>query len=353
MEYYKQELDWINSRANELEKIESMASSASLTNSNNSYVRSAGTNYREFFTKLFRQKYYKGVPSNFFTVNSNLLGAYADDYQVTSIEAQGNESGLVSNSASPTFLPQISLSMSDKVYPLVNWRYGISYDIHDLQRANSGKNFSINVIQEKERATFQKFQTAVELIAFLGSDLNGGYEGLLTQSDVVVDATTFNNFLHTLTLDQLEAKLIQIITNVKNSLNNVPDSMPNTFVIPSSEMTGLKGARLGNENSVFNTKFDFVEHVFRKVFGNDSFSIKELPYCDKANNASVLGGVGKNRSILYRNDPESINMHITRNYATTAFGTSDNFNFSCVAHAAFGGVNVTRPYEMRYFDHTA
>ena len=58
------------------------------------------------------------------------------------------------------------------------------------------------------------------------------------------------------------------------------------------------------------------------------------------------------RYILYRDDPEALELNIPVAYTTTSFGTANGFDFENVAMGQFSGVFAKRPQEILYFDDT-
>ena len=346
MDFYANELKWLEDKGQNL----SLIFNDSFTNSNTSYVRGIGSNFTHLVTDIYKQKYYEITPSDFIPVGSGEIGAYASEYKIFAIEAEGNKSGVVSKSRKGTQRNTIDASMSEATYKTIDWEYDINYSRTEIERAKAGKTLSIDLVRLKESETFRQFQLDVQKAAFLGVE---DLQGLLNQSGVTVDTSTISNFLYTLTLDQLNTTVTNIVNSVANNLQEVNLSFPDTLVISPKEARGLKATSVGTEFGVTVSKYDRLLSLLKDGFNNQNFQIKELAYADKARNANVLGGNGKNRYVLYRNDPLSMKMHIQRNYTTSAYHTANGHDFTCVATAAYGGLDVFRKHEVTYFDHTS
>ena len=347
-EFYNNELKWIDQKGADFSKIYNEVNGNNAITNNINFTRAIGTNYTQYLKEILAQKYYTVTPSDYIEVRAGQIGAYADQYIITAFEQRGYQSGMVSRTSPPVNTPTVDLQMEQKEYKVSDWKYHITYNDRELVRAGQSQTVDLDIVRKKEEATFRNFQMDVQRMAFLGSNLDGGYEGLLNQSNVAIDATTIDTPLSDMTVDTLDAKVKSIIKDTRNRLQQVDDAMPNMFVIPQNDLVSLKVSNVGVEASINVTKFDFILKKFRAAFGQD-FEIKGLAYSDEERN-SLGSNSGVNRYVLYRKDGSSQVMHITRNYTTTSYDRSYGECYTCTANASFGGLNVHRPHEMAYFD---
>jgi hypothetical protein len=119
--------------------------------------------------------------------------------------------------------------------------------------------------------------------------------------------------------------------------------------MPLSDYLGMAAAASPTYPLI--SKIEYLENAFKRICGAD-FKILTTAYGDKARlNAAI--GVNVYRYILYRSDPEAIEMNIPVAYTTTAFGTPNGFDFQNVAMGQFSGVFAKRPQECLYLDDDA
>jgi hypothetical protein len=131
-------------------------------------------------------------------------------------------------------------------------------------------------------------------------------------------------------------------------VNSAYTSMPNAFIIPEADFTGL--AAPVSETYPMNTKFDYLLQVFRMITGKPDFKILKLAYADQANNATV-SGLNKNRYTLLNIDEDTVRMDIPVDYTNTLQNTINGFHFQNVGYGQFSGVQAYRPLEILYFDY--
>ena len=126
--------------------------------------------------------------------------------------------------------------------------------------------------------------------------------------------------------------------------------LPNTFVMPRADYIGMASAA-SETYAIGPSKLEYLLKAFKEICGPD-FKILNTAY---GNKTQLNANTGNNyyRYILYRDDPETLEMNIPVAYTSTAMGTPNGFDFENVAMGQFSGVFAKRPQEIYYLDDDA
>lgn len=289
------------------------------------------------------QKFFEFNPSDCIPVTVG-FGAWADDilkYRsfITGDDFESGDIDLARNSR----LSQADVAVDAVKRIIKSWAKQIDYNIIELNQAIIRGNW--NLISEREMSLKKGHDLGIQRIAFLGHKTDARVEGLYNQSDadITVDAgvtiPTPVADLSDANFDLFKRSLIQTFFDNSNST-----SMPDTFIMPSSDFLRLGGA---SATAAFPIKgrLELLLEAFKAVTGNENFQIKGLPY-----GSASVSGLSKDRYILYKRTSDVLEMDIPVPYTSLTAETSNNFQFDSVAYSRYTGVQVYRPKEFMYFD---
>jgi hypothetical protein len=222
----------------------------------------------------------------------------------------------------------------------------LDYNIKDVQEMAAGR-VPMSLIQMKERALKRKFDLAHQNV-IMNNGLYGSnqYLGLgnlynTTTGSVTVDTTSLTIPISQLNSSQYETFVGNTIQQYNNNTNGT--AMPTTFTIPQSDYINLGGVHVSPTNP-FNRKLDDLLGAFKKQTGDENFQILPNKYFEANFNADA-----KNKYLLYRNDPDTLQAHVPVPYTSTAFNTMNGFEFYSVSYAQICGLVVKRPAEIYYY----
>jgi len=295
--------------------------------------------------QLTEQKFYTTTPSDYIPVVVG-DGAFASDiltnrtYEV----ADGFETGNLRTGASDSRLASVDVAVDGVSAYVQNWAKGIQYTIFDVEQALRANNWDI--IERKHAARKKNWDLGIQKIAFLGSDSDTRIPGLLTNTSI-----NTNTSLITSPISQLNAAGLQtfVTTLIQTYFANTNSTaMPNRFVIPYGDWTGLPALTTGTVGTYPVPLIEYLTKAFQMAVApmEKDFKIMPLAYCDAANNPA-----GLHYYMLYRDDAESVRMDIPVPYTTTQANSLNNFAFSDTAYGQYTGTNVYRNLEVLRFQY--
>ncbi len=293
--------------------------------------------------QVIKQKFYEINPSDFMPVVVG-EGAWLENLVFNSIymNADDFESGIVSSSRAFNRKPATDVEIIAKPIPIVSWNKAFSYSIIEIQQAAKG---NVDLVTQMEEARKKNWDLGIQRVAFLGSKTKSDILGLYTGESVTVNTTLITAPISGLDADDFQTFVKSVL--VAYSANANSTVLPNRFVMPLSDFLGMASASSNSFPIV--DKITYLENAFKRICGSD-FKVSFTAYGDKARMATA--GVNHYRYILYRDEPEVLELNIPVAYTTTAFGTANGFDFENVAMGQFSGVFVKRPQEMLYLDDT-
>jgi len=221
-----------------------------------------------------------------------------------------------------------------------NWALAIDYTIFDVNQAAFSGNWDI--IEAKHRARKKDWDLGIQSIAFIGdSDDATNFPGLFTNANVNIDPTTIPAAISDMTYTQFGTFVATIL---KVFLNNAAQTVfPNTFVIPQADYAGL--ATPINSQYPNISKLSYLQQAFNAIVPGGNFKILPSAY-----GMTAYNGLTYPRYVLYRRDIDTLFMELPVDYAVTAAGTYNNFQFQDVAYGQYAGVSILKPLEVMYFD---
>lgn len=296
--------------------------------------------------KTVVQKFYRVAPADFMPVIVG-TGAWMEEIKTNLVyDAAGPfESGIISVASGPSQIGQVDVGIAPINTKITTWAKGYQYSTPEIQKALASNNW--DVVSSKMEGLKRNWDLGIQKTAFLGilGDLTNT-PGLYTQPNVTSNLTTITGKISGLNAADFQTLVSKILAAYATNCSYT--AMPNTFVIPMDDYLGL-GVAASSQFPV-TSQLDYLLNMFRQITQNPNFQIKPLAYGNPAQNAAYVSANGKNRYILYNNDPDTLWLDVPVDFTLTPAGTANNFNWQGVAAGQFTGVTVARPAEVLYFD---
>lgn len=293
--------------------------------------------------QLTEQKFYQVAPADYIPV---VVGDGAFSSQIltnrTYTIADDFESGNLRTGASDSRLSSADVAVDGVNNYVQNWAKGIEYTIFDVEQALIANNWDI--IERKHVARKKNWDLGIQKTAFLGSATDTRLPGLLTNTNINTNTSLITAYINSLSASGLQTFVTTLIQTYFANTNST--AMPNRFVIPYADWTGLPALTPGTVGTYPVPIIKYLEDAFKMAVApyEKDFKIIPLAYCDAANNPSAL-----HYYMLYRDDPESIRMDIPVPYTTTQPNSLNNFSFADVGYGQYTGCNVFRNLEVLRF----
>lgn len=293
------------------------------------------------------QKFYKVPPADFMSVVIG-TGAWLEDIKTNQVYQVGGafESGIISTASGPAQIGQVDVGTKPVTTALATWAKGYQYSTPELQKALASNNW--DVVAAKMEALKNNWDLGIQKVAFLGlkNDLTN-FPGLYTNAGVTANTAIITAAISGLSSADFQTLVKALLAAYVSNTNFT--AMPNTFVLPLSDFLGMGAA--ASPDFPINSKLDYLLKAFQQVTGNANFQIKATAYGNSAQNAGYVSASGKNRYILYNNDPETLAMDIPVDFQLSPAGTNNNFNWQGVGFGQFAGPTIYRKLEVMYFDY--
>lgn len=293
--------------------------------------------------QVTNQKFYTVAPAEYLPV---VVGEGAFSNQILTNRSYSNsddfESGNLRTGASDARLASVDVSVDGVNVPVINWAKTLGYTIFDVEQALRANNWDI--IAQKHMARKKNWDLGIQEIAFLGSATNPNVPGLLTNPNINTNTGVITQYISQMNAAQLQTFVTTLIQTYFANTNST--AMPNRFVIPYADWTGMPGLTQGTVGSYPVPLIKYLEEAFKMAVSmyEKDFKIMPLAYCDAANNSS-----GLHYYMLYRDDAESIRMDIPVPFTTTQPNSLNNFSFQDVGYGEYTGTNVYRNLEALRF----
>ncbi|MCK4782536.1 MAG: DUF2184 domain-containing protein [Desulfobacteraceae bacterium] len=291
--------------------------------------------------QVIKQKFYEVNPSDFMPVVVG-EGSWMQNLVFNSVymNADDFESGIVDSSRPFNRKPTTDIEIIAKPVPIVSWNKAFSYSVIEVSQAAKG---NVDLVSSIEEARKKNWDLGIQRTAFLGSKTKPDILGLYTAESVAVNTTFLGAPISGLDATNFQSLVAQILKLYSD--NAASTVLPDTFLMPLSDYLGMATASSATFPVI--SKLEFLTNAFKAICG-PNFKIGYTAYGDKAR--MTTAGVDNYRYILYRNQPETLELNIPVAYTTTTFGTANGFDFENVAMGQFSSVYAKRPLEMLYFD---
>ncbi len=298
--------------------------------------------------KVIKQKFYTVPVADFLPVIHG-EGAWMDENKTNLVYdvAGAFETGIISVANAPAQLSTVDIATAPVTQKVITVAKGYQYSNPEVQKALASANW--DVIQSKLETLKKHFDLGLQKIGFLGLSADEtDVPGLLTQTSVNINTTDLTQNISSMNYTQFGTLVSVLLKDY--AVNCAYTEVPDTFIIPMDDFLGL-GTPI-NPQFPNISMLEYLENMFKRMTGNANFRVLGLAYSNLAQNAGYVSTNGKNRYVLYKNDPDCLWMDVTVPFLLTPAGTSNNFNWQGVGVVQFSGVMVARPATVTYFDHS-
>lgn len=251
------------------------------------------------------------------------------------------EQGIINQGTASAQLSQTDAGVEGRILKIHSWAKGINFNLMEVGTAAAGGNWDI--ITEKEKSRKKNWDLGIQKIAFLGSRNLPECNGLLTLPNVSSNLTGITKSISSMTAAEYKVFVAGLYEAYRE--NSSYTAEPDTFVIPEADYNGL--ASPISADFPFQSKLEYLTKALNEITGH-SVAVKKLAYANAAQS-----GLGVNRYVLYKKDPDTLAMNIPMDYTSTMAGSINGFNWENAAYGQFTGVYAYRPKEILYFDYAA
>lgn len=229
--------------------------------------------------------------------------------------------------------------------PTRTWAKATSWTVMEIAKAAAASNW--DVVEAKLITLRKNWDLGIQEVAFLGHPTVTEMTGLLNDPEVNIDTTLITEEISGMTAAEFQT-LVKGLLNAYYA-NTQSTRLPDTFVMPTSDYLGLATAASAEFPNI--SKLEYLLNALRRMTQNEAFEIRPLAYCEASRNQ--LEGTGKNRYVLYRNDPETLSMSIPVDITLLNADTSNQIMWQQAAYGQYSGVLINRKREVLYFDNAA
>lgn len=310
-----------------------------------SYATQTTTEIRK---EIIKQKYFT-VPIGDYIPVINGTGAWKEAIKTNQLfdVAGPFEAGVIGTASAPSELAEVNVGLNSINQKIITWAKGYTYSIPEVEKALAANDW--DVVTSKMDALKRQWDLGIQKTGFLGllTDLTG-VPGLYTNPNVNINTTAITANINTFTPTQFGTLVAAIMGLYFTNTNST--ELPDTLLVPQDDFLGLVTPLSTTYGTA--SMLTFLKQAFSEATGNANFRIMGMPYGSIARNAGFVSTSGKQRYVLYRNDPSVLRMDIPVPMNLFAPGTANNFQFEGVGAGQFSGVVIFRPAEVMYFDHT-
>lgn len=288
---------------------------------------------------ISEQKFYKVAPAEYVPVVVG-EGAFGTDLlKYLSFQTGSDfEEGIIKQGTANSKLAQVDAGVEGIRIPIVNWAKGLNWNLMEIQTAAKNGNWDLITAKEKSRKT--NWDLGIQRVTFLGSNVVPNVYGLLNQPDVSSNLTVITKSISSMSTAEYSNFVAAIYAEYRKHSSFTAE--PTTFVIPENDYNGL--ATPLNTTYPTKSKLEYLKDAFREIVGSE-VKIKKLAYANKSQS-----GLGVDRYVLYREDPDTLALNIPVDYTSTLANSINGFNWENAAYGQFTGLKVFRPKEVLYFD---
>lgn len=321
-----------------------------LTNANGDIdISSLGYQYlidtlSQIRSEVIEQKFYRIAPADFMPVDVG-YGAWGDEIVQNLTFQTGGDffDGDIDTQSETGRMAQVDAGLSPIRMPIITWAKQVVWTIADIAKAAAASNWDL--VAAKMESLKTDWDLGIQEIAFLGHPAKPLVTGLLNDPEVNINLTLITAPISAMTEAQF-SELVAGILAVYFTNSNDTEDKPDTFVIPADDYLGLV-APVSNTYPII-SKIEYLNNSFQKATDNPNFKILGLAYAQSSRNASR--GIGKNRYVLYKNNPKTMKMTIPVDFTMLEANTANNFNWTQPAHGQYSGCLINRKREVLYLD---
>ena len=297
-----------------------------------SYIRS----------QIIEQKFYEIAIADYMPVEVG-EGSWSEEIvqNLTFMQSGSFYDGDVTNQDQTGRLAQVNTGLDPIRMRTQIWAKATGWSIMEIERAAAAANW--DVVESKLTSLKKNWDLGIQETAFLGHP-DGEITGLLNDSEVTINTTLIPVTLRAMT----EAQFTTFVGGLLPAYfaNSNDTAIPDTFIIPNDDFLGLGVPYSPSFPNI--SKYQYLLDTLRATTGNTNFQILGLSYAQATRNASR--GLNENRYVLYKNDPETLNMRIPVDFTMLEADTTNRMNWQQAAYGQYSGVLVNRKRELLYLD---
>lgn len=297
--------------------------------------------------QVVEQVFYEVRPSDFMPVVVG-EGAYMENMKTNVVyQSSGDFESGIQGTGAQTRISNSDVGLAPITTKIGSWTGGYTYSNFEVKKALASNNW--DVIRAKVASVVKRWQLGIQKLAFLGSYLDyTSFPGLLSNPGVTVEDAVITENISSMDAADFATFVATLLASYFSNSNSTV--LPTKFVIPMSDYLGLATPVSSAYPNV--SKLTYLLQAFKEITQNPSFEIKGLAYSDAAQNAGVWSEGGTYRYVLYRENPETLNLEIPLDLNMLAPMSDNGFNWNGVGEGQFTGVTIFRVPEVMYFDHT-
>ena len=240
--------------------------------------------------------------------------------------------------------PQVDTGITPIRMPVRNWAYEMHWTISEVALAAQANKW--DVVESKLAALKKTWDLGIQKLAFLGRPGDTVMTGLMNNAVVTLNTSVVPVAISAMSTAQFSTFVGAVLAAYANNSNST--AFPDTFVMPMSDYLGLGVPVSQTYPNV--TQLAYLLDTFKKMTGNEKFVIKPLAYAEAAKSG---GAFAKNRSALYRNDPDTLSLSIPVQFTMPEPRTVDSYTWTQLAYGQYSGVLINRPREVLLFEQQA
>lgn len=298
------------------------------------------TTLTECIKSVSEQRFYEISPAEFMPLVVG-EGAFSTGLLKTVSYNMGGsfEQGIIHQGTANSSLAQADAGLEGINIKVYNWAKGLNWSLPEI--ATAARNGNWDVITEKEKSRKKNWDLGIQRIAFLGSESLPECKGLLNLPNVSSNLTVITKSISSMSAAEYRAFISTLYAAYRANSNYTAE--PDVFIIPEADYNGL--ASPVSADFPLQSKLQYLSAALNEITGHE-VQIKKLVYSSAAQN-----GLGVNRYVLLRKDPDTLAMNIPVDYTSTMANTVNGFNWENAAYGQFTGVTAFRPKEILYFDY--
>lgn len=292
---------------------------------------------------VIKQKFYKIAPADFMTVDVGEAPWSSEVIQNLVFQNGGDFYDGDQNQAQGGARPaSVDVSLAPVRMPTQIWAKMTAWTIMEIAQAAAASKWDI--VSDKLEALKTNWDLGIQRTAFLGHKQVSKITGLLNNANVTISTSLLPTPISKMSSAQF-ATFVASVLGAYFANSNSTEAQPNRLVIPMSDYLGLATPIASGFPIV--SQLTYLEDAFKRMCGPD-FKIMGLAYSQAAQNLDA--GIGKQRAVLYRDDPEVLKMSIPVDITLLEAASYNKINWEQNAYGQYAGVLVTRPREVLYMD---
>lgn len=290
--------------------------------------------------KIITQRFFEIAPADYIPLDVGQAAWKSEIVQNMELQEGGSfEDGFVNNGGSR--VAQTDVALAQNRMPTATWRKKAHWNIGELAEAANSGNWDI--VEAKLRSLKKNWDLGVQYGAFNGFNVNADMTGLLNNSSVNINTTLITKKISEMDASEFQTFVANLLNTYYANTNNTL-MFPSVFMIPAADFLGLGAPVSSSFPNV--SKMDYLTEMFTKMQAN--IKIVPMVYCESTKNPE-----GKDRYVLYNNDPDTLKMTIPVDLRMNQAYSVNGFDFEQMAYGQISGVMINRPREVLYCDLTA